>query len=198
MSNDAIHTETRHDLVIKIYQDTDPQNPRTEWDNMGEMFCFHRRYNLGDKHDKSIEEVRELSERKDVISLPLFLYDHSGITMSTTAFSCPWDSGQVGVILVTYEKLRKEYSTKKITKAIKEKALGVLQREVKTYDDFLTGNVWGYVVETKEGEHLESCWGFFGDYDDKDFGALAKARETVDGLTDKGKTDEHGQMKLAI
>jgi len=32
------------------------------------------------------------------VILPLYLYDHGGITMSTGAFSCPWDSGQVGWI----------------------------------------------------------------------------------------------------
>ena len=26
---------------------------------------------------------------------PLYLYDHGGITMNTTGFSCSWDSGQV-------------------------------------------------------------------------------------------------------
>lgn len=32
------------------------------------------------------------------VILPLYLYDHGSITMSTGAFSCPWDSGQVGWI----------------------------------------------------------------------------------------------------
>ena len=30
------------------------------------------------------------------VFLPLYLFDHSGITMNTSGFSCPWDSGQVG------------------------------------------------------------------------------------------------------
>ena len=28
-----------------------------------------------------------------VVMLPLYLYDHGGLTMNTSAFSCPWDSG---------------------------------------------------------------------------------------------------------
>ena len=36
---------------LKIEQDTDPMNPRTDWDNLGTMVCFHNRYDLGDKTD---------------------------------------------------------------------------------------------------------------------------------------------------
>lgn len=85
-----------------------------------------------------------------IVELPLYLYDHSGITMSTSSFSCRWDSGQVGFIYVTKEKLRKEYRWKKITKRRKEKIYCYLKNEVKTYDDYLTGQVFGYKYETAE------------------------------------------------
>lgn len=42
-------------------------------------------------------------------ALPLYLYDHSGITMSTTTFSCPWDSGRVGMIFCSHEEAVKEW-----------------------------------------------------------------------------------------
>ena len=41
-------------------------------------------------------ELFSLVEQMDgMVILPLYLYDHSGITMNTCGFSCPWDSGQV-------------------------------------------------------------------------------------------------------
>ena len=89
---DAIHTESYNGMTIKIYADELAESPR-EWDNLGKMCCFHKRYNLGDKHTMTVDEVQELVQREDVIALPLYLYDHSGITMNTTGFSCPWDSG---------------------------------------------------------------------------------------------------------
>ena len=52
----------------------------------------------------------------NAVMLPLSLFDHSGITMNTTGFSCPWDSGQVGWIYISYEKIRKEYNWKNLTK----------------------------------------------------------------------------------
>jgi hypothetical protein len=80
------------------------------------------------------------------ISLPTFLYDHSGLRMSTGRFSCPWDSGQVGFIYVSREKVREEYGWKVITKKREEKIRGYLRDEVKVYDQYLTGDVYGYTV----------------------------------------------------
>ena len=45
-----IHTETFQDHTIKIIHDPDPQSPR-DYDNLGMMCCWHRRYTLSDKHD---------------------------------------------------------------------------------------------------------------------------------------------------
>lgn len=152
---------------IKIVQDESPESPR-EWDNLGTMACFHRRYNLGDKNTLNQEEVQDIyNNDKEYISLPLYLYDHSGITMNTTGFHCPWDSGQVGVIYVSRAKVRKEYSVKRISKATEAKIIEYLKNEVATYDQYLTGDVWGYVVEKPctecgEPEEVESCWGFYG------------------------------------
>jgi hypothetical protein len=115
---------------------------------------------------------KAIIKQEDVaVILPLYLYDHSGITMNTTGFSCGWDSGQVGFIYVSRETLRKEYSVKRISNKIVEKATKLLIGEVETYDQFLKGDVYGFKVfkvETcdKGCEHEEeigSCWGFYGD-----------------------------------
>ena len=90
------------DFKINIWHDQDPMNPR-EWDNIGKMVCFHNRYKLGDDHDFRDSEDFDafLVEEKDKLYiLPLYLYDHGGITMKTSPFSCGWDSGQVGFIFV--------------------------------------------------------------------------------------------------
>ena len=99
---------------LEIEQDSSPDSPRT-WDNLGTMVCFHKRYNLGDKTDyrssdyDSWDELKQgiIENEGEVVILPLFLYDHSGITISTTPFSCNWDSGQVGFIFVSKHKIKK-------------------------------------------------------------------------------------------
>lgn len=87
---------------------------------------------------------------KHILELPLYLYDHSGITISTSSFSCRWDSGQVGFIYVTKERLRKEYGWKKITKQRADKIYGYLRSEVETYDQYLTNDVYGFKHEVAE------------------------------------------------
>jgi hypothetical protein len=49
--------------TLFVVDDNDPENPREDRDNFGKMICFHRRYNLGDKHDHS--EPREFL--KDIL-----------------------------------------------------------------------------------------------------------------------------------
>ena len=263
------------ELLLRIVHDCDPMSPR-EWDNVGTMVCWHRRYSLGDNHsydeprdflinlcrkvsdediilyfkkekpdylkleyDKSgrewvlyeydsylknwyvagtyaaplnrskqnigllADDIRENMQNNDLIALaskdnailPLYLYDHSGITISTGKFSCPWDSGQVGWIYVSKEKVfeeklgwispelratrdpkilndRKnwEFPTEENWEKIAECCL---ESEVQVYDDYLTGNVYGYQLfeideaddyeDAIDGEEIDSCYGFYGD-----------------------------------
>lgn len=183
---DSIYEEEYKGYTIKIFQDTDPLNPRTDWDHCDTMVCFHRRYNLGDKHDwkDSFNSWQELAEQiekdfKPVVMLPLYLYDHSGITISTGPFSCPWDSGQVGFIFMSREEALKNWSRKRVTKKLQDRIEKFLESSVKEYDDYLTGNVYGFEI-TKDGEDIESCWGFFGDYEKN---VLLEARSIVDAKT---------------
>ena len=147
-------TEKRiENYLIEVIQDESPESPR-EWDNLGTMICFHGRYNLGDKHDyrsgdySGWDEQRKDIEKKEnaCVMLPLYLYDHSGITMSTIPFGCNWDSFQVGWIVVSKEKVRKEYNVKRINKELIEKVTNILEGEVKTYDQYLTGDIYGYKI----------------------------------------------------
>jgi len=162
---------------IEVIQDESPSSPRED-DNLGTMVCFHNRYNLGDKHNYNSNDYDGWDEmEKDIIKrenvgviLPLYLYDHSGITMNTTGFSCNWDSGRVGFIFISKEKMLKEYGGKIVTQTLKDKVTGYLKGEVETYDQYLTGEVYGYrvseVTTCSEGhEHeteIDSCWGYYG------------------------------------
>ena len=111
------------------------------------------------ERDHQARISRELD--RVAIVLPLFLYDHSGRTISTAPFSCPWDSGQVGYIYVTFERARQEHGWKVMTKARRAKLIEYLQDEVKAYDDYLTGQVYGYVLTNDNGDTIDSLWGIY-------------------------------------
>ena len=162
---------------ILIEQDEHPINPRMENFNLGQMICHHKRYFLGDKHNKSTDEVLNMlaGKQKDIVVLPLYLYDHSGITMNTTGFSCPWDSGMVGCIFADYVNIRSWYGVKKVTKNLIEKVKDMFRSEVKVYDDYISGNVYTYTI-LKDGEEMDSCGGY--PYED----ALNEAKAIVDNM----------------
>jgi hypothetical protein len=226
------------EYTLEVKQDNSSENPR-EWDNVCTMVCWHCSYSLGDKHnyDNSDEFFEDIlctvcgMKQEDIEELPtrekhklasesdkvyikdLNLYDHSGISISTSntyPYNDRWDAGCVGFIYVTKEKALKEwggipekdengkyikiphehqngnvtYSIKytKITEENwKEVAEYHMNNEVKTYDQYLTNDVYGFTLSKKvikqdkcphcfevireyeDEEFVDSIWGFFGD-----------------------------------
>lgn len=155
---------------LMICRDDDAQSPR-EWDNLGKMVCWHRRATLGDVQFSKISSGMDPEQYidglpKGTIVLPLYLYEHSGMTMKTGPFSDSWDSGQVGFIYATPDTICKEMSVKGISKELRAKVQRRLESEVETYDAYLTGNVWDYQFEV-DGELVDSCHGFYIDHSSK-------------------------------
>jgi hypothetical protein len=162
-------------MKLRIERDDDPLSPRDN-DNFGVMVCFHKRYNLGDKTDLRSNQFygwRELHEYIEkelggVVILPLYLMDHSGITMRTDSEqfracdSAGWDWGQVGFIYATREAVLANFMKKRLTKSLLEQTAIVLENEVEVYDQYLQGDVWGYIIEDDQGNVVDSLWGMFG------------------------------------
>lgn len=226
------------EYTLTVEQDEFPENPR-EWNNVCTMICWHRCYILGDKHDydnsdeffenilhnicgMAYEEFEKLSTREkyklacetDKIYIKeLNLYDHSGLTISTSSgypYNDHWDAGCVGWIYVSKEKALKEYGgipekdeneefiriphehpdgsvsysikyTPITEENWKEVAEYHMDNEVKIYDQYLRGEVYGFTLiktvieqetcphcgevirEYEKDEEVDSCYGFYGD-----------------------------------
>ena len=193
-----IEQHNHNGLTITIYPDEDPTNPRERW-TLGTMVCFHDRYTLGDDHshrsphdfladltgvatlpdgtdpyDATFDSLHEYLDQQGFIVMPLFLYDHSGITMSTAPFACPWDSGQVGYVFASPDDIRRECGD---GPDAMDRARRRLEAEVATYDAYLRGDFCGYTITDDSGIVLESCWGFESfDY------ALAVATDAAESI----------------
>jgi len=130
-----------------------------------------------------INEMKTLIEKAgDFALLPLYLYDHSGITMSSSPFSCPWDSGQVGWIYADRQMIEKEYDV--LTPETFAKAEKLLESEVKCYDYYLTNQCYGYQLYEHDVE-TDSCWGFLGDFRDLKDSIKDYLPDECKGLVDK-------------
>ena len=158
-------------FTLEIVQDMDPPNPVAEGHLLSTLAMFHRRYILGDQNHgiewrdfNSWDDMEaHIRKTKDVAAiLPIYMYDHSGITISHQPFNCQWDSGQVGFGYITKQQARDFYTVKRVTKLVRELAEELLISEIKEYDMYLTGDAWGYVIKDRDGEEIEACWGTFG------------------------------------
>jgi hypothetical protein len=100
---------------------------------------------------------------RDNIVVPLYLYRHSGDSISLGReypFDCPWDSGCMGFAYLSYAKIQEEYGWKNITKTRREKLIADLKGEVETMNVWLSGGAYGIKVVNMESGYEDSCWGF--------------------------------------
>lgn len=150
-------------IEYKIVQDMDPINPR-EFDNLGTMVCFSKKYQIGDRYGTKEEYENIVSCSEEYVHLPIYAYIHSGITINSSGFSCPWDSGLIGFIYVEKKKVLAFYQKQNFDNELFEKVKSNLIEEIETYDKYLNGQVFGY--EIKDGNELvDSCYGFYSEKD---------------------------------
>ncbi len=146
--------------------------------------CENRCQRLSDWRNDNLDYWRSKKERIDFfethIVLAVYKYSHSGVAYNTEGFQCPWDSGQTGYI-----------SAPNNLDVPDVKAY--LKKVIKTFSDWASGNVWGFVV-TCGGEEVDSCWGFYGDYDDEYL--LGEAKAVAKHYFDKVWEDRKSVVKL--
>lgn len=165
---DAIETIELEDenITIEIFQDCDTENPREAFDNLSTFAFFHRNFKnespLNPLNYRGWDDMRKYIEKNlDAICLPVYLYSHGGDTIATTPFSCPWDSGRLGYVYVEREKVRKEWGCKRISPKLQKQIENTLKGEIETFNQYINGEVYGYVIK-QNGEEIDSCWGFYG------------------------------------
>lgn len=118
---------------------------------------------IGEAVESRVQRLVQKVLERHYIMADLYLMDHGQISISTGSFNDPWDSGQVGFIFISIAKAKSEYGWKVLTNARRKRIQTYLEGEVETYDQYLTGQVFGYEVKDAEGDVLESCWGFYGE-----------------------------------
>jgi hypothetical protein len=188
----SLHEEEYKGYNIEVIYDDNPFDPREDG-CFGKMVCFHRRYGLGDKHNLDSgdfggwNEVAEHLVKKlnAKVILPLYLYDHSGLHLKVGSWygllpqgHAEFDSGQVGFIYCTAKDIRENWGRKRATKQYIKKAENLLKDEVRVYAAYLNGEAYGYVITDKDGERVDSLYGFLGDYN----GTIGEAKAVIDHI----------------
>lgn len=151
----AAYAEPKAVRVV-IVRDDSPMDPREGCEPLGRIIHWHSRYNIGHGAEKIDREAADDWLRDAAVKLPIYMYDHGGVTIATTPFGCHFDSGQVGWIYCDAEDIRRE-------KVTLEQAEKCLRTEIRVQDQYIRGEVYGVEIYDEDGEEMYSCYGFFGD-----------------------------------
>jgi hypothetical protein len=168
--------------TVSIYYDNSPSSPR-ENDNLCHMVCWQRNYNLGDEQVREALTAREVvrnvkSDGEKILAmLPLHFSDggSNGGSMRTgdslddyraSGWAYVTDKRAQIMGCVNGDKVR-ETARVALGQTVCDKAWfeKAIRDEVDEYDKYLQGQCYGYEVEGREGDDLDSCWGYIGDLD---------------------------------
>ena len=179
----AIYTEKYKGCNISIYPDNDCESP-DNWGDDSIFLCgFHRDFYVTPHDIKSSEDIDKYKDTHHIFALTAYI--HGGVALSLSSDGYPfndrWDSCQVGVVFV-------EKKWKRLRKSAEKSASGL----VDTWNDYLSGNVYGYIAEESD----DSCWGFYGDYNSS--GILEEARSNIDFHVDKKRKSAIEKLKVYI
>lgn len=183
---EAYQTEEYRGFELRVEYDPEPANPREEYCNVATFVCEHRRYKLGDEHNvesainelyvKYIGDPYELSLNEQVGALiashkvvirTIGMYDHGGVSIYLDSDMCPncyhqWDCGILGFAYIEEDTAYEQRLGN--LKDWENWANQVIEGEMEIYNAYLTGEVFGRVIENLDnsGDGDSSCWGYYG------------------------------------
>jgi hypothetical protein len=155
--------------TIKLMPDPDVEDPREFFDHVATFAFFHKRYRMGDKVGIKWEDYPGWTEmERNIVRIykpsyitPVYMYDHSGLVLSTSPFSCPWDSGRVGFMWISDPDIPRDDLSK------------IVEDEIQELNQWLSGDVW--TIDIDDGK--ECLNGVFGyDY------AVEEAKRMIDSM----------------
>lgn len=86
----------------------------------------------------------------------VYLYDHSGTAYRASKdgnpFSCPWDSGMVGLVFCRNDKALTFFNQAEMTDDLRARVLKGMEGEVKTYSAWANGELYEWTVTDPDGD----------------------------------------------
>lgn len=170
-NRDALYDKIHNGERLTIGYDSTAESPR-DWDNNNwSLSCFHKKYDLGDEdcrlnikdYDSWDEYGEALREEYDIVEMvPLYLLDHSHLSLSIVDFNDRWDSGQIGFAFLTAEN-QKDIAKTCERSDLHELSLDLLKDELSVYEGYLNGETYFVRVENvNTGKMIDVLGGLYG------------------------------------
>lgn len=154
-------------MKYEIVEDFFANDPRED-ECIFEFTLHHHKYHLANEIGlraeafDSWEDMASYLKPRYAMVVPVYMYEHGNVALSTKPFGCPWDSGRVGFALLSREKLLNEYGRKYITNKLSETLTNVLETEVQAYSAYLNGECYGVQIIDDEGDVVDCDYGYYG------------------------------------
>ena len=185
--------------ILKIDYDECPSNPISkEFDEgiLGTLAYKHSRYDftgadviadpidwLADKlglpevDDYSNDVLQKIEASffdtaNGFVAIPVFMYEHSGVTISSGSFNCRFDSGKLGYFYTSFDRIKELFVIDVVDDEAIERARKNLEVELKVFASYVEGKVFRFEVvkinkckccDAITEEQEDSCGGFYGD-----------------------------------
>jgi len=111
-----------------------------------------------------LSDLEEAAKKQEIVLRPLTCYEHSGITYFIGTEDDEWDSNSLGFVYAYIKQAREllgipaDETDKEVTKEIED----CFQAEIQLYNLYINGEVYGFNLDDKDGNDLDSCSGFYG------------------------------------
>lgn len=165
--SDTVYTEDYKGLTIEIVPDDDTESPESDTNLF--LVANHRDFYVKPPGNSTMESVAE-DHKKTHRIFGLEAYIHSGVVLSLTVEGNfpdrQWDVSQLGAVFVAKEEWKTRAEARKA-------AIGLIE----TWNCYLSGSVYGFMVKDENGDVIDSCWGFYeSEYQAEKWECLAQAR----------------------
>ena len=201
MNDNFIESIDYKKYTINVFYDDNCESPN-DWGN-DEVFLvgYHRDFwiDLNKKISKELAiaiaekdkdysyEVEEYLKKYHVFELEAYI--HSGVNLSLSyEGNYPdrrWDVSQLGLVFV----LKKVYKTE-------EKAIEAAISLIETWNQYLSGDVYGFDIEDSKGEIIDSCLGYYGKKGREEM--IKEAKLVINSEIQKKIKDHCKKLKIQI
>lgn len=173
IEQEAIETVkgSAYGIVGYVVYDHDARSP-DDWDNVGDIEHHESEHtSMGERIASEVfeERVKEI-ESGDLIGI-LCRYEDHGSNGARLREASAQELANV-IITCAKKKALDEFGgaadklatvfAEALTNECVERTKKCLLAEMESWDEYLQGQVYGVVVHDRDGEVLDSCWGFYG------------------------------------
>lgn len=151
----------KYTIEVK-YSEYPPDSPRN-WDNAWKFMFTHKRFYMPNETDIRFDDYYSWDELENALKesylhvIPVWMFDHSGLSFGIGNEPCPWDSGQIGFAVLS----ETDFDEFELDGMSDEQLIEMLIEDLDVFERYVNGVNYEYAILDEHGEILDSCTGYY-------------------------------------